>query len=252
MNSHLWTENLIYFLSRDDLILYDVIGSRILKQETISGFNISGSGYKPPHVPVSDEFSFGVLGFGLKRFAFVSSVPQFRPDERILEGGPGEDQPVWHDKLDRGMTLLFGDSDSSTLSRIPLQKLPAKADENSFTYFHLFFPTREDKKAVLFLNCWNFQGFSIVDFQKMTMTEFVPGFFVGMSADTGSVIYSQCGEDNSESFKGYSNFRWETLLRKSVKVGVRTNKLYYWDLETDVRKLLIVEPSYTSEAFFIN
>jgi hypothetical protein len=246
------SENLIYILSRDELILYDVIGSRILKQETIAGFNISGSGYKPPHVPVQDEFSFGVLGFGSKRFAFVSSAPRYKSVERVLEGGPGDDDSSGYNKLDRDLTLLFGDSDSPSLSRIPFKKLPAKAGENSFTYFHLYFPTDEDKKAVLFLNSWNFQGFSVVDFQKMTMTEFVPGFFVGMSDDTDSVIYSQCGVDNSESFKGYSNFRWETLLRKSVKVGVRTNKLYYWDLDTDTRKILIVEPSYTSEAFFLN
>lgn len=244
--------DLIFILSRDELILYDIIGSRILRQETISGFNISGSGFKPPHVPMQEKFSFGVLGFGLKRFAFVSSAIRPKPAERILEGGPGDDLSNWQNKIDHGLTLFFGDSDSPTLSKVPFKKLPANADVNSFTYFHLFFPAQNDKKAVLFLNSWSFQGFSIVDFQKMAMTEFVPGFFVGMSDDTDSVIYVQCGEDNSESFKGYSNFRWETLLRKSEKVGVRTNKLYYWDLDTDDKKLLIIEPSYTSEAFFLN
>ena len=245
------TDNQIYLLNNDELILYDLIGSRIMRSEMMTQFTLRGFGYAPENIPDGGDISEGPICFGGNRFAFVSAVSDY-PNLNKSQGDTDDSDYPGKGSISekRSLLIAYGETQSDALRWMKIPPLPDEAYREDQIYHRMYFPDGNEDIAVLHSGGWQYQVFRIVDFRKKLVVGPVQGFFLGMSADKKGLIYIQCGENNSDRYKG-TNHTWETIIQKGIKVGVKSNRLYYLDLETNVSHMLVKIPSHTNGAIIM-
>ncbi len=243
------SDNLLYILDGDDLILYDLVGGRINRLDSFVNLPMRGMGLIPEHLPVNDDFSEGPVSFGLKRFAVVSCGSDNLLTRITLDnfGNSNGDEINHHPE---NLIVAYGDVESKALRWIHVPDLPDEAYSERPLYHQLYFPDGFEDIAVLASNTMGYQAFRIIDFNSGFVSKPKKGFFMGISDDGKGVMYFQCGDDNCCRYKG-TNLSWETIIVQGKKVGVKSNRLYYLDMETGESRVLVGEPSHASEAFFI-
>jgi len=243
------SDNLLYILNGDDLILYDLVGSRINRLDSFINLPMRGMGLIPEHLPVNDDFSEGPVSFGLKRFAVVSSVLDNLKIKITLENSTGLNADESNLRSEN-LIVAYGDIESTSLRWINVPDLPDEAYSERPLYHQLYFPDGFEDIAILASNTMGYQAFRIIDFTSDFVSKPIKGFFMGISDDGKGIMYFQCGDDNCCRYKG-TNLSWETIIVQGKKVGVKSNRLYYLDMETGESRVLVGEPSHASEAFFI-
>lgn len=243
------SDNLLYILNGDELILYDLVGSRINRLDNFVNLPMRGMGHIPEHLPVNDDFSEGPVSFGLKRFAVVTTGSDNLLTHITLDSSDNPNGAEVNHSPER-LIVAYGDIESTSLRWIHVPDLPDEAYSERPLYHQLYFPDRCEDIAILASNTMGYQAFRIIDFISDSVSSPIKGFFMGISDDGKGIMYFQCGDDNCCRYKG-TNLSWETIIVQGKKVGVKSNRLYFLDMETGESRVLVGEPSHASEAFFI-
>jgi len=240
------SENIVYLLDGDDLVTYNLLSQKIELSRNLSGYYLASTGLTPSHMPITTGFSEGPISMGGQYYAFL--MPN---GYSIMDDNQSGDTEISIRNLFRQkLTLIYGDTKSPWFERMEIPPLPDKAYKQNFLYHGLFIlPEHGGKQAVLYTTGWNFNAFRIINFSSREISDPIEGFFLGMNNDGTGVLYTQCGPTN-DCYTA-NDFTWGTADGGGKDIYITLNLLRYQELKTNLDTILVEEPSYTSEAFFV-
>jgi hypothetical protein len=238
-------ENRLFLFNNRQLDIYDLIGSRINHFKSFVDIDLAGFGYHLPHMPGFDDFSNGLIAFNGDNFAFLIDKHANRLEY------PPSGHFLLKNKNVQDLSIIRGSSASIGVDCIDIPQLPAGMQDDYLLYHYIYLPKKVDDIAIVFSSGWRNQVFRIVDFKKRKVSRPIPGFFLGVSGDNQDLIYLSVGGDTCSPYRYNSSFTFDTIMRNGKKAGVEVNMLCRLDMETGTVRVLVNEPSYTREAFFL-